>query len=148
MPLHALGSALPMSRRGFVTAIAAVTGTAIAAPSAHSHSNKKVPSEMTRKAFVYTEVQVAVPFEQAQWQDRNPVLHAQEGLLSKIWLSGHNTKTLGGLDAFDTLEKATKFAVNDFPKMAASMNAAFYARIFDARVTEAASRALNSPYYL
>lgn len=99
-------------------------------------------------AFVYTEVQVAVPFENAPWRDRNPVLRGQKGLLSKIWLSGHNTKTLGGLDAFDTIENALDFAINDFPKTAAKMNAAFYTRVFDARVTEDASRGLNSPYYL
>lgn len=99
-------------------------------------------------AFVYTEVQVAVPFENAPWRDRNPVLREQKGLLSKVWLSGHNTKSLGGLDAFDTLENALDFAINDFPKTAATMNAAFYTRVFDARVTEDASRGLNSPYYL
>lgn len=255
MPLHAPGSALPLSRRSFLTAMAALTGTGLAPTSADPRSNKKETSEMTRNAFVYTElqasvpftdvpwpdlnaaiaaepgfvdktwlsgmntasvgglysfasvadalhycthffpalahdfgvaqttrvfgtqataeasadlaspyfggtvsqepgafvyteVQVAIPFEQAPWRDRNPVLRAQEGLLSKTWLSGHNTRTLGGLDAFDTVENATRFALVDFPKTAASMNAAFYTRIFDARVTEAASRALNSPYYL
>ena len=79
---------------------------------------------------------------------RNPVLRRQKGLLSKIWLSGHNTNTLGGLDAFDTVENALDFAINEFPKTTATMNAAFYTRVFDARVTEAASRGLNSPYYL
>ncbi|MGC1504030.1 MAG: YdhR family protein [Sulfitobacter sp.] len=99
-------------------------------------------------AFVYTEVQVAVPFEKAPWRDRNPVLRKQKGLLSKIWLSGHNTDTLGGVDAFDTVDNALDFAINDFPKTAAAMNAAFYTRVFDARVTEDASRGLKSPYYL
>lgn len=99
-------------------------------------------------AFVYTEVQVAVPFENAPWRDRNPVLREQKGLLSKIWLSGHNTNTSGGLDAFDTIENALDFAINDFPKTAAKINAAFYTRVFDARVTEDASRGLNSAYYL
>jgi hypothetical protein len=99
-------------------------------------------------AFVYTEVQVAVPFEKAPWRDRNPVLRTQKGLLSKVWLSGHNTNTLGGVDAFDTVENALDFAINDFPKTAAAMNAAFYTRVFDARVTEDASRGLNSPYHL
>ena len=78
------------------------------------------------RAFVYTEVQVAVPFENAPWQDRNPVLRRQKGLLSKIWLSGHNTNTLGGLDAFDTVENALNFAIDEFPKTTAAMNAAFY----------------------
>jgi hypothetical protein len=99
-------------------------------------------------AFVYTEVQALVPFENAPWRDRNPVLREQQGLISKVWLSGHNTQTLGGVDAFDTLENAIDFAINEFPKTAAAMNAAFYTRVFDARVTEAASRGLNSPYYL
>ncbi|RLJ41021.1 putative monooxygenase ydhR [Litoreibacter meonggei] len=99
-------------------------------------------------AFVYTEVQVSVPFEKAPWRDRNPVLRTQKGLLSKVWLSGHNTHTLGGLDAFDTVENALDFAINAFPKTTAAMNAAFYTRVFDARVTEDASRDLNSPYYL
>ncbi len=98
-------------------------------------------------AFVYTEVQVNVPFEKAPWQDRNPVLKQQKGLISKLWLSGLNTNTLGGIDAFDTVENARAFAVEDFPKTAVKLNAAFYTRVFDASVAEAASRGLHSPYY-
>lgn len=98
-------------------------------------------------AFVYTEVQVNVPFENAPWQARNPVLKQQKGLISKLWLSGLNTNTLGGVDAFDTVENALAFAVDDFPKTAAKLNAAFYTRVFDAGVAEAASRGLQSPYY-
>ncbi|MEH6739394.1 MAG: YdhR family protein [Sulfitobacter sp.] len=101
----------------------------------------------TPGAFVYTEVQINVPFEKAPWQARNPVLKQQKGLISKLWLSGLNTNTLGGVDAFDTIENARAFAVDDFPKTAANLNAAFYTRVFDATVTEAASRGLSSPYY-
>lgn len=98
-------------------------------------------------AFVYTEVQINVPFEKAPWQDRNPVLKQQKGFMSKTWLSGIHTNTLGGFDAFDTIENATTFAIDSFPKTAAKMNAAFYTRIFDANITEEASRFLNSPFY-
>lgn len=98
-------------------------------------------------AFVYTEVQVSVPFAKAPWRDRNPVLKQQPGLLAKTWLSGLHTNTLGGIDAFDTLENAQAFALQAFPKAAANMNAAFTTRVFDANVTEAASRYLSSPYY-
>lgn len=98
-------------------------------------------------AFVYTEVQVNVPFEKAPWQSRNPVLKQQPGLLAKTWLSGLHTNTLGGVDAFDTIENAKVFALEAFPKTAAQMNAAFYTRVFDADVTEEASRQMNSPYY-
>lgn len=99
-------------------------------------------------AFVYTEVQVSVPFDKAPWADRNPVLKQQTGLQNKTWLSGANTQTLGGFDCFDTLEHALDFAINDFPKTAAAMNAAMYTRVFDATVTEDASQYLNSPFYL
>jgi len=99
-------------------------------------------------AFVYTEVQVSVPFEKAPWRERNPLLKQQTGLLGKTWLSGLHTNTLGGIDAFDTLDNAGAFALNDFPKLAARMNAAFYTRIFDAGVVEEASRQMHSPYFV
>ncbi|MDF1750500.1 MAG: YdhR family protein [Alphaproteobacteria bacterium] len=99
-------------------------------------------------AFVYTEVQINVPFEKAPWRDRNPILAQQPGLIAKTWFSGVKTNTLGGLDAFDSLENATTFALQDFPKAAQKMNSAFYTRIFDATVTETASREMHSPYYV
>ncbi len=99
------------------------------------------------EAFVYTEVQINVPFEKAPWRDRNPILKQQPGLVAKTWLSGLKTNTLGGLDAFDSIEHAQSFALNDFPAAAAKMNAAFYTRVFDADMTEEASRYLNSPFY-
>jgi len=98
-------------------------------------------------AFVYTEVQLSVPFEKAPWRDRNPALKQLPGLLGKTWLSGLHTETLGGFDAFDTLENATAFALEAFPKAAAAMNAAFVTRIFDAAVVEDASREMRSPFY-
>ena len=39
-------------------------------------------------AFVYTEVQINIPFEEAPWRKRNPILLKQKGLLYKTWLSG------------------------------------------------------------
>lgn len=98
-------------------------------------------------AFVYTEVQVSVPFENAPWRDRNPILRKQAGLLGKTWLSGLHTQTLGGFDVFDTLEHAEAFAIDTFPKTARKLNAAFYTRVFDAAPVEAASRQLNSPFF-
>ena len=99
-------------------------------------------------AYVYTEVQLhVVPFDSGPWRQLNPVLKRQSGLLSKTWLSGLNTGTPGGLYAFDTLENAQKFAVEYFPTEAASLNAAFYTRVFDANITEDASREMNSPFY-
>jgi len=98
-------------------------------------------------AFVYTEVQVNVPFDEAPWQEINPVLKEQPGILSKTWLSGLHTNTLGGIYAFDTIENARDFALSYFPTETAKLNAAFYTRVFDASVVEEASRQLRSPFF-
>jgi hypothetical protein len=100
------------------------------------------------KAFVYTEVQVSLPFDKAPWKARNPILKQQKGLIAKTWLSGLHTQTIGGLDAFDSLENAKEFALNVFPKTAKKLNAAFYTRVFDGEHTEAASRDMSSPFYI
>lgn len=98
-------------------------------------------------AFVYTELQLAVPFEEAPWKARNAALKTLPGLQNKVWLSGLQTQTLGGFDAFDSLDNALDFALNLFPETAAELGCAFYTRVFDASATEAASKAMNSPYY-
>lgn len=98
-------------------------------------------------AFVYTELQLSRKFKDFPWQDRNTALKQVPGLQNKIWLSGVSTHTLGGFDAFDTLDQALDFAINAFPETAASLGSAFYTRVFDASVTEDASRDMYSPYY-
>jgi hypothetical protein len=97
--------------------------------------------------FVYTEVQISVPFETFPWNERNAALKQIPGLISKTWLSGLNTLTIGGFDVFDTIENAQDFAVKVFPDTAAKLNTAFYTRVFDARVTAQASRDMYSPFY-
>lgn len=97
-------------------------------------------------AFVYTEVQVILPFVNVPWEQRNPVLKNIPGLLSKTWLSGVND-TIGGFYAFDTIGNARHFAIDIFPKTSAKMNAAAYTRIFDASVVEEASRGMRSPFF-
>lgn len=104
--------------------------------------------DMQPGAFVYTEVQLALPFDQVPWREMNPTLKQQPGILAKTWLSGVHTHTPGGFYAFDTVENATAFAIDYFPKEAASLNAAFTTRVFDARVVEEASRALRSPFFV
>lgn len=99
------------------------------------------------KAFVYTEVQVGVPFAQAPWRDLNPILRAQPGMLHKTWLAGLGTHTLGGFYAFDTLEHAKVFVTDYFPTETAKLGAAYTTRLFDAAVVEQASRPLHSPFF-
>lgn len=106
-----------------------------------------VPFRAPAGAFVYTEVQVSVPFENAPWRVLNPTLLKQPGLLAKTWLAGLNTGTLGGLYAFDTLANATRFATDYFPTEIAPMRAGFTTRVFDATHVREASRELASPYF-
>ncbi|WP_420412111.1 YdhR family protein [Roseibium sp.] len=99
-------------------------------------------------AFVYTELQFSKPFKEFNWQERNKDLKQVSGLQNKVWLSGLQTNTLGGFDAFETVEQALDFAINQFPETAANVGCAFYTRVFDAGVTARASREMNSPYYI
>ena len=101
----------------------------------------------TPGAFVYTEVQVSVPFDQAPWRTMNPILRAQPGLLHKTWLSGVDNQSVGGFYAFDTLENARRFVTYYFPTETAGLNAAYTTRLFDASATEVASREMGSQFY-
>mgnify|MGYP000083922537 CR=1 FL=1 len=100
-------------------------------------------------AYVYTEVQVNIPSfdEKSSWREINPIIKNKKGVLSKTWLSGIHTGTVGGFYAFDTLENAKEFAIEDFPIAARKRNAAFYTRVFDAHTTEEASLDIKSPFY-
>lgn len=103
--------------------------------------------EKTPGAFVYTELQISQPFESFDWRTRNERLKQVAGLQNKVWLSGVSTHTLGGFDAFDTMDQALDFAINQFPNVAASMGAAPYTRVFDATTTATASQQMDSPYF-
>ncbi len=98
-------------------------------------------------AFVYTEAQIAAPFDQAPWAAMNPVLKAQPGLLHKTWLSGVHTNSVGGFYAFDTIENATRFTTDYFPTEAKGLDVAYTTRLFDASKVKDASRPLNSPFF-
>lgn len=98
-------------------------------------------------AYVYTEGQISVPFDQAPWRTMNPILKAQPGLLHKTWLSGVHTRSVGGFYAFDTIGNATRFVTDYFPTEAAALGMAFTTRIFDAAPVAAASRGVRSHFY-
>jgi hypothetical protein len=100
------------------------------------------------KAFVYTELQASLPFEQAPWRDLNPVLKAQPGLISKTWLSGHGNNSVGGFYEFDSIENANRFAQDYFPTEAKKLGVAFTTRVFESSpAVEEASRFLHSRHF-
>jgi len=98
-------------------------------------------------AYVYTEVQLGIPFGNVPWRKMNPVLKQQPGLMTKTWLSGVSAQTPGGFYGFDSLGNAQKFAIDYFPTEAKQLNAAFKTMVFDAIATKEASMDMHSPFY-
>ena len=99
------------------------------------------------KAFVYTELQLSVPFDQYGWRDANPGLRAQPGFRNKTWLAGVGTHSVGGFYEFDSIENAKRFVTETFPARARARGVAQTSRVFDGNVVEEASRYLNSAHF-
>ena len=102
---------------------------------------------MSQKAYVYTELQISLPFAEVPWEKINETIKQQPGFLSKTWLAGVGNDSVGGFYAFDSVENARKFVRDVFPLEANEVNAAFTTRVFDADATEEASRAMGSPFF-
>ena len=99
------------------------------------------------KAFVYTEIQASVPFEQAPWREINRALKEQDGILNKTWLSGVNDLSVGGFYSFDSVENAQKFVTEYFPSETKSLGVAQRTLIFDAVAVEEASKEMDSVHF-
>jgi len=102
---------------------------------------------MSNKAFVYSELQISVPFANGPWQQINPVLLQQPGFRNKTWLAGLENHSLGGLYEFDSIEHAKQFVTGYFPAEARKYGVAQTTRVFDGDVVEEASRYLNSMHF-
>jgi hypothetical protein len=102
---------------------------------------------MPHQAYVYTELQISVPFENVPWQRINDTIRRQPGFLNKTWLAGVGNNSAGGLYTFDSIENAQKFVTGYFPDEARAFGVAQTTRVFDAAATEAASREMNSVHY-
>lgn len=99
------------------------------------------------KAFVYTEIQASVPFEQAPWKEINRALQEQKGILNKTWLSGVDDHSVGGFYTFDSVENAQQFVTNYFPTEARTLGVAQRTLIFDAVAVEEASKDMDSVHF-
>ncbi|MYM26278.1 hypothetical protein GTP46_26970 [Duganella sp. FT135W] len=102
---------------------------------------------MSSNAFVYTELQLAMPFSEAPWRELNLVIKAQPGFVNKTWLAGVSNQSLGGLYQFDSIESAKAFVTGYFPLEAAQIGVAQTTRVFDASEVEEASKFLNSMHF-
>lgn len=124
--------------------VAPLFGNARAAAKQKAHTKERA---MNHKAYVYTEVPVATPFENVPWQRINEAIKPLPGFINKTWLSGVGDHSAGGFYVFDTIENAQKFVTGYFPQEAKSFGVSQTTRIFDAAATEEASRDMNSMHY-
>jgi hypothetical protein len=99
------------------------------------------------KAFVYTEVQIAIPFSDAPWKSINEALQEQPGILNKTWLAGIDGTSVGGFYTFDSIENAQKFVTGYFPEEARSLGRPQRTLIFDAEAVKQASEEMNSVHF-
>jgi len=99
------------------------------------------------KAFVYVEVQVAVPFEEYPWHKDNPDIRKQPGFICKTWLSGEDNNSIGGFYGFDSIENAKKYATGFMFEKAKKLNIGLTTRVFNADRVEEASSEMNSPFF-
>jgi hypothetical protein len=97
--------------------------------------------------YIYAEYQVSIPFSQIDWKPINVTMKTFPGLLSKTWLSGINTHSVGGFYAFDTLENAQNYIDGLLVPFAAQVKGNLSVRLFDADATREASIGISSPFF-
>lgn len=109
--------------------------------------SQAAPAQTEPQAFVYTELQISVPFDKVPWQQINSYIKSQPGFLNKTWLAGLGNQSAGGFYAFDSIDHAEQFVANYFPAEARKFGVAQTSRVFDAHATEDASKEMNSVHY-
>jgi hypothetical protein len=99
------------------------------------------------KTYLYAEIQVAIPFATIDWPSINESMKKEKGLVSKTWLSGIGTHSIGGFYEFDSLENAKAYATGYLAAAATALGGTLSVKLFDGNIVEAASRGMNSPFY-
>jgi hypothetical protein len=97
--------------------------------------------------YLYAEYQVSIPFDKIDWAPINVEMKKFPGLISKTWLSGFNTYSVGGFYAFDTRENAQAYIDGLLIPFAAQVNGNLAVRLFDADATRDASIGMASPFF-
>ena len=101
-----------------------------------------------KKIFLYAEFQVSIPFDQIDWQLINVDMKKYSGLKSKTWLSGINTKTVGGFYEFDSIENAQNYIDGLLIPFTKKVNGNLSVKLFDGEITQEANIGMLSPFYL
>lgn len=101
----------------------------------------------SRHVFLYAEYQVSIPFEQIEWEPINVEMKKFPGLLSKTWLSGINTHSVGGFYEFESSESAQRYIDGLLTPFAAKIQGNLSVRLFDVDATKTASIGMDSPFH-
>ncbi len=102
---------------------------------------------MMSKVFIYAEYQVSVPFTDLNWREINAQMQAFSGLISKTWLSGKNTQTVGGFYEFDNQTNAEAYIDELLIPFTKQVRGNLTVKLFDGEVVKAASIGMYSPFY-
>lgn len=99
------------------------------------------------KLFLYAEYQVSTPFTDINWHEINAQMKKFPGLVSKTWLSGQNTKTVGGFYEFDSQANAQAYIDELLIPFSKQVGGNLTVKLFDAEIVKEASVDMNSPFY-
>lgn len=102
---------------------------------------------MMDKVFLYAEYQATVAFLDVNWDEINNEMKQFRGLVSKTWLSGINTKTIGGFYEFETQQDAQTYIDKLLIPFTKQIGGNLTVKLFDGDIVKSASVEMNSPYY-
>ncbi|WP_085314368.1 YdhR family protein [Derxia lacustris] len=97
--------------------------------------------------FLYAEYQVSIPFSQIDWAPINVEMKKFPGLVSKTWLSGINTHSVGGFYEFESADSAQQYIDGLLVPFAGQVKGNLSVRLFSADATREASIGMNSPFF-
>ena len=99
------------------------------------------------KVFLLAELQISMPFTEEVWREANPAMQKVPGLISKTWLSGIDSNSVGGFYEFDSMKNARAYADGMLAQFAKRTGAQQSVKFFDGDVVSEASRGMSSPFF-
>jgi len=98
------------------------------------------------KIFLYVEFQISKDFTTLDIEDINAQMKEYPGLVSKTWLSGINTNSLGGFYEWDSLENVQNY-IDNYLAPGMKHYGSLTVKLFDGDVVKDACIGMNSPFY-
>ena len=114
----------------------------------------------SKKIFLYVEYQASRAFETIEKEEMQTIVNDMNvyqdgkykggevpGMVSKTWLSGYHTHSIGGFYEFKTLECLEAYVYEYLMQYAQEHHIALTYRIFDGEITREANIEMRSPFY-